>query len=184
MKYKELSYYRFGLAIGVRNIFHNGFRLGFWFSLCFIIGLPSSSISSELASVKPAKSLKLNWIYWNLFQPHLGTSARSWFEENGRIFGEENKNSLIGLTLSEQEAPCNTPDFPAEERKRMKIRASLMTGTYWLNPRYFVRYIRLVSKHHLGKAFLTGLPAAFRINLEMFRHKSGKFIRNIFRTGQ
>jgi len=29
MKYKELSYYGFGLAIGVRSIFHNGFRLGF-----------------------------------------------------------------------------------------------------------------------------------------------------------
>ena len=92
----------------------SGFRL----YTCFIIGLPGSSISSELASIRLAKSLKPNWIYWNLFQPHQGTSARLWFEDNGRIFGEENKNSLIGLTLNEQEAPCDTLDFPAEERKR------------------------------------------------------------------
>lgn len=152
-------------------------QYGFRLYTCFIIGLPGSTAESEMDSIRLARSLKPNWIYWNLFQPHKGTQAREWFEENGRILEEEDKSSLIGLTLETTDAPCDTPEFPAEERKRMQIVASLITGAYWLNPRFFIRYGSLIKKNRLWRAFFVGLPSALRINLEMLFHRAGRMAK-------
>jgi len=140
---------------------------------CFIVGLPKSTASAEWDSIRLARSLKPDWIYWNQFQPHKGTAARAWFENFGRVYEEEDKTSLIGLSLSFTEAPCDTPEFPAAERAKLHLTAALATGAYWLNPIYFPRYIFLIVKHRLWGPFLIGLPAALRINSKMLVHKIG-----------
>jgi len=140
--------------------------------ICFIIGLPGATIAAERDSIRLARSLKPDWIYWNLFQPHQGTEARAWFESHGRVLFEEDTSSLMGLDLAATEAPCDTPEFPAGERVRLHLAAALESGAYWLNPLYFPRYLKLVAAYGLGRAFFAGLPAALRINFRMFLHKA------------
>jgi len=151
-------------------------RHGIRLYTCFIVGLPESTPAAERDSIRLARALKPAWIYWNLFQPHKGTAARAWFEAHGRLFDEEDKSSLIDLDLAATAAPCDTPEFPAEERHRMQLAASLATGAYWLNPLYFPRYAALVLKERLGADFLRGLPAALRINFGMLRHRLARAI--------
>jgi len=151
---------------------------------CFIVGLPESTPAAERDSIRLARALRPDWIYWNLFQPHKGTEARDWFERHGRILGEEDKSSLIDLGLGNTDAPCDTVEFPAEERRRMQIAASLATGAYWLNPLYFPRYVSIVRKNHLRREFLKGFPAALRINLGMLRHRIARGFRGQFRRGR
>ncbi len=148
---------------------------------CFIVGLPESTPAAERDSIRLARAMKPAWIYWNLFQPHKGTEARAWFERHGRIFGEEDKSSLIDLGLGNTEAPCDTEEFPAEERRRMQIAASLATGAYWLNPLYFSRYILIIRKNRLGREFLRGFSAVLRINLGMLGHRIARAFRGRYR---
>jgi anaerobic magnesium-protoporphyrin IX monomethyl ester cyclase len=156
-----------------RMIKRHGIRL----YVCFIVGLPESMPAAERDSIRLARALKPAWIYWNLFQPHKGTEARAWFEEHGRLFDEEDKSSLIGLGLGTTDAPCDTPEFPAGERRRAHVAASLATGAYWLNPLYFPRYAALIRKERLAGAFIRGLPAAIRINAGMLGHRLARAAR-------
>jgi anaerobic magnesium-protoporphyrin IX monomethyl ester cyclase len=146
-------------------------RKGLRLYTCFIIGLPEATAAAERDSMRLARSLRPDWIYWNLFQPHKGTAARTWFDDHGRVFLEEDKSSLMGLSLSATEAPCDTPEFPAGERERLHLAAALETGAYWLNPLYFPRYLGLIAARRLWRPFFTGLPAALRINFKMLLHK-------------
>ncbi|MHB8056013.1 MAG: B12-binding domain-containing radical SAM protein, partial [Candidatus Aminicenantales bacterium] len=150
---------------------------------CFIIGLPEATAAAERDSIRLARSLKPDWIYWNLFQPHKGTAARTWFENHGRVFLEEDRSSLMGLSLAATEAPCDTPEFPAGDRERLHFAAALETGAYWLNPLYFPRYLKLIAARRLGRPFFVGLPAALRINVKMLFHKihSGEAARRTIR---
>jgi len=155
------------IVLSARLIKRRGLRL----YTCFIIGLPESTPETERDSIRLARSLKPHWIYWNLFQPHQGTDARTWFEENGRVYDEEGKSSLMDLALTPAEAPCDTPDFPAGERIRMHLTAALATGAYWLHPFYIPRYLRLIAGRRLWRPFFAGFPAALRINTKMLFHK-------------
>jgi radical SAM superfamily enzyme YgiQ (UPF0313 family) len=156
-------------------------RHGIRLYTCFIVGLPESTAAAERDSIRLARKMKPAWIYWNLFQPHKGTEARAWFERHGRIFSEEDKSSLIDLGLGNTDAPCDTEEFPAVERRRMQIAASLATGAYWLNPLYFPRYVSIVRKNRLGREFLSGFPAALRINLGMLGHRIARVLRGRYR---
>ncbi|MBN1938578.1 MAG: B12-binding domain-containing radical SAM protein [Candidatus Aminicenantes bacterium] len=155
------------ILAAARLIKSKGFRL----YTCFVVGLPEATPAAERDSIRLAKSLRPDWIYWNLFQPHKGTAARAWFEAHGRIFAEENTNSLMGLKLTAAAPPCDSPEFPAEERIRVHLTASLETGAYWLNPLYIPGYIRLISSRRLWRSFFAGLPSAVRINSNMLIHK-------------
>jgi radical SAM superfamily enzyme YgiQ (UPF0313 family) len=160
-----------------RMIKRHGLRL----YLCFIIGLPGATAAADEDSIRLARALKPEWIYWNQFQPHRGTEAREWFENHGRLFEEEDKSSLIGLALEAKEAPCDTADYPAADRVRMQLAASLATGAYWLNPLLFPRYAKLIAGRRLLGPFFRGLPAAGRINFEMLRHKTAAALRRRIR---
>ena len=145
--------------------------------VCFIIGLPGATAAAERDSIRLARALKPDWIYWNLFQPHRGTDARAWFERHGRVLFEEDTSSLMGLDLAVTEAPCDTPEFPAGERVRIHLTAALESGAYWLNPLFFPRHLKLVAAYGLGRSFFVGLSAALRINFKMLLHKARRPVR-------
>jgi len=147
---------------------------------CFIVGLPESTPEAERDSIRLARTLRPAWIYWNLFQPQKGTEARAWFERHGRILGEEDKSSLIGLSLDNTDAPCDTEAFPAEERRRAQIAASLATGAYWLHPGRFLRYVSIIRRNRLDREFLEGFPNALRINFGMLTHRIARAFRGRF----
>jgi tRNA A37 methylthiotransferase MiaB len=138
---------------------------------CFIIGLPEATADAERDSIALARALKPDWIYWNMFQPQKATAARTWFEDHGRVFREEDKTSYQGLILAAAEPPCETPEFPAVERVRSHLAATLATGAYWLHPLHFPRYLGLIVAYGLWNPFFAGIPAALRINFKMVIHK-------------
>ncbi len=150
-----------------RIIKRHGIRL----YLCFVIGLPGATAEAEMDSIRLARRLKPNWMYWNLYQPHRGTKAREWFEEYGRLLNEEDTSSLIGLDLTTTAAPCDTAEFPADERRRTQVKAALLTGTYSLQPKHLPGVFRAVQTWSLWGCFFRGLMSAVRINSGAFVHQ-------------
>lgn len=86
--------------------------------LCFIVGLPGSTFDTEMDSLRLAKQLKADLIYWNMFLPHRNTRARDWFAEHGSIYNEIDHFSVPDYSLHFTEPTCESPEFPKEERIR------------------------------------------------------------------
>ena len=161
------------IVASARMIKKHGIRL----YNCFVIGLPGATAARDMDSIRLARSLKPKWIFWNLFQPHKGTKAREWFEQYGHVYPDEGKTSLAGIDLSATEAPCDTDDYPLAERSRIQLMAMLMTGCYLLNPFWFFKMARTLTRNRLWGAFIRGLPAVLRVNTEMVLHRISRRVK-------
>lgn len=102
-----------------------GLKLG----LCFVIGLPGDNFETHLNSLKFAKSLKPDYVFWNMCIPWPGTEIREWYNKNGKVGNIYNFSTLIDPEGYYKTPPASSVDFPTEER----IKAWLMANmeTYW-----------------------------------------------------
>ena len=98
--------------------------------LCFVLGLPMASPETDRESIEFVERVQPDWVYWNLCTPWPGTRAHAWFAENGRIFDIRDTTSLCGYALDGLAVTCETPEYPADERRRILLSAILETGTY------------------------------------------------------
>ncbi|MFZ3060710.1 MAG: radical SAM protein [Candidatus Methanoperedens sp.] len=97
--------------------------------LCFVIGLPGDNLERHLYSLKFAKSLKPDYIFWNMCIPWPGTEINQWYEKNGTLGDLRNFSTLIDPKVYYKPPPASSFDFPAADR----IKAWLMANmeTYW-----------------------------------------------------
>lgn len=129
--------------------------------LCFIIGLPKSTLKAEMDSLQLAKTLKPDIIYWNMFLPHLGSPAREWFQQHGTIYKEFDSFSVPSYDLTFTQPACETPEFTREERIRAYLTCVLETVSFIFSPPALVRSFLLAGRYHLWKSFfvmLGGIP--------------------------
>ena len=134
--------------------------------LCFVIGLPGSTFASEMDSLRLAKSLKPDLIYWNMFLPHRGTRAREWFQEHGQILDEADRFSVPSYDLTFSMPACSTPEFPREERVRAYLKCVLETVSFLFTPVVLVRAFVLAARYRLWSSIpimLVGLPRKFMV---------------------
>jgi hypothetical protein len=129
--------------------------------LCFVVGLPGATFTTEMDSLRLAKALKPEMIYWNMFQPYPGAKAREWFLEHGTIFEERDNFSLIDHNLNFTQPPTETPEFPRQERVRAWVKCVLETGSFLVTPRVLARAVRLAVRYKLASsipAMLAAIP--------------------------
>jgi radical SAM superfamily enzyme YgiQ (UPF0313 family) len=130
--------------------------------MCFVVGLPGSSYEAEMDSLRFAKSLRPDILYWNMFLPHRGTRARDWFGSHGTIFEEADRFSVPSYDLTFSSPATETPEFPREERIRAYLTCVLETVSFVMTPRALLRAIGLAHRYRLWKSFfvmLANLPA-------------------------
>ena len=122
--------------------------------MCFVIGLPGSSFDAEMDSLRFAKSLEPDLIYWNMFLPHRGTRAREWFADHGTIFEEADRFSVPAYDLTLSLPATETAEFSREERIRAYLTCVLETVSFVMTPRALVRAFVLARRYRLWRSFL------------------------------
>jgi len=152
-------------------------KKGIPLELCFVLGLPYATYEKDLDSIKLARRLKPDWVYWNMFVPYRGTRARKWFEEHGRLFGEEGFSSLIDYNLDMDNPAVETDDYTLWERKRAWIKANLQTGTFHFRLSLMPKIIRYVIQYHLYSDFFVMLTT--QTVRKYVRNRLKYFVRGI-----
>ncbi len=91
----------------------------------FMIGLPGSTYRKDLKTLALARRLNLNNYYFGLTVPYPGTEMWDWAQENARFLVPWQNSYHIsevfrdGLERLKLEPVFDTPEYPAEERKKM-----------------------------------------------------------------
>jgi anaerobic magnesium-protoporphyrin IX monomethyl ester cyclase len=91
----------------------------------FMIGLPGSTYRKDLKTLALARKLKLNNYYFGLTVPYPGTEMWDWAQKNARFLVPWQNSYHIsevfreGMERLKLEPVFDTPEYPAEERKKM-----------------------------------------------------------------
>ena len=91
----------------------------------FMIGLPGSTYLKDLKTLALARKLKLNNYYFGLTVPYPGTEMWNWAQENARFLVPWQNSYHIsevfrdGMERLKLEPVFDTPEYPAEQRKKM-----------------------------------------------------------------
>lgn len=91
----------------------------------FMIGLPGSTYRKDLRTLSLARKLKLNNYYFGLTVPYPGTELWNWAQKSARFLVPWQNSYHIsevfreGLQRIKVEPVFDTPDYPAEQRKKM-----------------------------------------------------------------
>ncbi len=141
-------------------------RKGIPLYMCFVIGLPGSSFAAEMDSLRLAKRLKPDLVYWNMFLPHRGTRAREWFAEHGTIFDEADRFSVPAYDLTFSSPATESPEFSRDDRIRAYLTCVLETVSFVFTPRALVRAFSLAHRYRLWPSIpvmLVRLPWKFGV---------------------
>lgn len=130
--------------------------------LCFVIGLPEDTLERQRDSIKLAKDLKADYIYWNMCIPWRGTEIYKWFIKNGEVEDARNFSTLIDSRINFKKPPAWSPLFTKEDRIKAWLMANLETYTIqiisWNNLRYFpdntLKLIRLAGQYRIYSSLL------------------------------
>ncbi len=151
-------------------------KMGIPVTLAFVLGLPLSDYKKEEDSLRFAKKIKPNEIYWNMCVPHKGTRVWGWFQEHGKIYPDRNSSTLIDFNL-QFDTPCaEANNFILYERERSWVRAVLETKSFRfrfsLLPRIFVLGRRYHLMPSVGRLFL---------NLHNLKYMGRDLIANVLK---
>jgi radical SAM superfamily enzyme YgiQ (UPF0313 family) len=156
-------------------------KAGVPLQLCFVVGLPGSRYEAEMDSLRLAKRLKPDIVYWNMFLPHKGTRAREWFERHGTIHGECDVFSLPDYDLRFTLPPTETPEFSRQDRVRAWLRCVLETASFRTTPGVVLRAFALAVRHGIWgalPAMVTAIPAKTLVYARLLagrlRERSGR----------
>jgi radical SAM superfamily enzyme YgiQ (UPF0313 family) len=130
--------------------------------LCFIIGLPEDTLERHVYSIKLAKNLKADYIFWNMCMPWPGTEIHNWFKKNGEIEDVRNCSSLIDSQVNFNLPPAWSPSFTKKDKIKAWLMANLETYTLPIlvrrNLRYFLviinKLFRLARQYNIYKSLL------------------------------
>lgn len=127
-----------------RLIRKNGLKLG----LCFVIGLPGDNLERHLYCLKYAKSLKPDYVLWNMCIPWPGTEIRQWYDKNGKVGDLRNFSTLIDPKVNYKTPPASSLDFPTEDRIKGWLMANIETYMF-----EFHNIKRIISEAHKYKLY-------------------------------
>jgi radical SAM superfamily enzyme YgiQ (UPF0313 family) len=150
---------------------------GMSLALCFVIGLEGDSLEGTKQSIKFAKEINPDHIYWNMITPFKGTRIREWYDENGKVFDVVGHSSYVDADFVCDEPCAESPQFSVEDRKKAYMMAVLETRDNKLRLRHIPRLIPYVREYKLCSQFLRWLPnqvmkdwvAVFSLNHEVVR---------------
>ena len=135
-----------------RLVRKHGLKLG----LCFVIGLPGDNLRRHCRSMRLAKALKPDYVFWNMCVPWPGTEVGRWYERHGDVRDLRNFSTLVDKRAGFCEPVASTPEFPRRDRIKAWhdyfrsrsiptiLRLVLSYGLYWSFLVYLARYSRTV----------------------------------------
>ena len=127
-------------------------------ALCFVIGLEGDSLEKTKCSIKFAKKMKPDHIYWNMITPFEGTKIREWYDTHGTVFDLVNHSSWVDGDFMCEEPCAETPEFTVEERKKAYIMAILETNDTRLSITDINRLYPYVKRYDLHQEFFRWIP--------------------------
>ena len=127
---------------------------GLILGLCFVIGLPEDTPARHKYSVTLAKTLKPEYIFWNMCVPWPGTNIHAWFEKNGRIGDLRNFSTLIDHRMNFKDPVAESRAFTKYQRIRAWLSANMETHRYFQDPRDFRKMLYLTVRYNLYGSFL------------------------------
>ena len=145
--------------------------------LCFVIGLPEDNIERHTYSMRLAKVLEPDYVFWNMCIPWPGTKVYEWYQAHGKIGDLRNFSTLIDPRANFKEPVADSPEFPREARIKAWLMANLETHNYFCNLRDIWRLFSLTLKYRIYRSFVVFLRRCVVPELiYCLRHNLGKAI--------
>ena len=152
-------------------------KYGLLLGLCFVIGLPGDNPERHQHSLRLAKDLKPDYVFWNMCVPWPGTVVNQWYQTQGEIGDMRNFSTLIDPEVNFKEPVCSSPGFPKEEMIKAWLAANM--ETYSFSSRCFRRLFSEAWKNKLYRSFFiyaTGyFPYRIRSRLIQIRRNLKQF---------
>jgi anaerobic magnesium-protoporphyrin IX monomethyl ester cyclase len=127
---------------------------GLALGLCFVIGLPRDNLQRHACSVRLAKSLKPDYVFWNMCIPWPGTEVHRWYEAHGEIRDLRNFSTLIDPRANFNDPIASSADFPKGDRIKAWLVANMETHNYFRNPRDTRKLLSLALRYRIYQSFV------------------------------
>ena len=121
--------------------------------LCFVIGLEGDSLERTKDSIRFARELKPDLIFWNMITPFKGTRIREWYDQHGRVYDVVGHSSYVDASFMCDEPCAESPEFPLSDRKKAYLMAIMGTVDDRLRLRHVFSLLPMVSRHGLWREF-------------------------------
>lgn len=144
-------------------------QYGLALGLCFVIGLPEDNLERHFYSMKLAKALRPDYVFWNMCIPWPGTEVRGWYERHGEIGDLRNFSTLIDPRVNFKDPVASSTDFSTEDRIKAWLMANMETHNYFTSLRDIRKLISLTHKHKIYRS--------------MGVYWTGHFLSNIIKRG-
>lgn len=120
--------------------------------LCFVIGLPGDNLEHHLYSVRLAKKLRPDYVFWNMCVPWPGTVVNQWYQSYGEIGDLRNFSTLIDYKVNFSKPVCSSPQFPPEDLIKAWLMANM--ATYCFSLRGLKKLFSETVKYKLYRSFI------------------------------
>jgi anaerobic magnesium-protoporphyrin IX monomethyl ester cyclase len=140
-------------------------KKGLMLGLCFVIGLPEDNLKRHFYSMRMARHLKPDYIFWNMCVPWPGTDLHQWFQQHGEIGDIRNFSTLIDPRANFGDPPCSTPEFPKEDRIKAWLMANMETHNYFKNLRDIMKILSLAHNYKIYRSLIIYIAKYFIPNV-------------------
>jgi len=130
-------------------------KAGLTLGVNFVIGLPGDNWENHKESIRFAKSLHPNYIFWNLCLPWPETKVHEWYSKNGKIDDVRDFSTLIDSNADFEWPTCSSPSFSKMDMVRAWLMANFETNSYF-SCTYkggLLKILKLCIKYRIYKSF-------------------------------
>jgi radical SAM superfamily enzyme YgiQ (UPF0313 family) len=136
------------------TIRRHGARLG----LCFIIGLPGDTLARTQDSIRLARRLQPDFVFWNMAHPFRHSRILDWYEAHGATLGDvDDYASYVESSVTGAEPIVSTPEFTAAERRQAKFQCAVATDQYDASQEGVLKLLALACGYHCVALTLASL---------------------------
>jgi len=121
--------------------------------LCFVIGLPGDNLQRHSYSMRLAKALKPDYVFWNMCIPWPGTESHDWYQTHGEIGDIRNFSTLIDPGVNFHDPISSSTDFSKEDRIKAWLMANMETHNYFRHWRDTLKLTSLALRYKLYRSF-------------------------------
>ncbi|MFH1950048.1 MAG: B12-binding domain-containing radical SAM protein [Pseudomonadota bacterium] len=153
-------------------------KYGLTLGLCFVIGLPWDNLERHSYSMRLAKALRPNYVFWNMCIPWPGTEVHQWYQTHGEIGDLRNFSTLIDPRANFRDPVCTSIDFPKEDRIKAWLMANMETHIYFSNPHDIWKLLSLTLRYKIYWSFAIYFARCFLPEVVVYsRYILGRIVR-------
>ena len=132
-----------------KKVRQSGIVLG----LCFVIALPEDNLERHMDSIRLAKRLRPQYIFWNMVNPYPGTKVNQWYKTHGEVGDNRNFSTLIDPYGNFKEPRWSSRNFPKKDMVKAWLMANMETTDYLASPKNILKLSRLAKTYGIHHSF-------------------------------